>query len=67
MSKDSEVGGKPREFNVLEDKLKKYFQKEEVNNGVNITEESNKGIGHWMSNMDTIGGEQFWCLEEAKA
>lgn len=26
-----------------------------------------KEIDHWISNVDTIGEEQFWYLEEAKA
>lgn len=35
MSKESlDVGRKPWECDVLEDKLMKYFQKEKVNNGV---------------------------------
>lgn len=34
---------------------------------LNMTEESNKEIDHWISNVDTTDGKQFWCLEEAKA
>lgn len=34
---------------------------------LNLTEESNKGIVHQISNADAAGEEQLWFWEEEKA